>query len=164
MAGASLNAISMALAMIDQNTRVQAIALEKMLSQAQLDASKVIIRNVARFAIAGGIFFAVVDGRASYFAFERGEKFLGGEYLVATSLGLMATGTGVWALFRTGLTPNILTFVLTVGYIGLQYYIVKTKMEPIQKAIKESPWGLSINDKNINQQILHFQQLLKQLA
>ncbi len=164
MAGASLSAISMALAMIDQNTRVQAIALEKALTDAQIRASKRIIFGAAGFAIAGGVFFAVVDGRASYFAFETGDNFLGTQYAVATILGSVATGTGVWALFRTGLTPNIATFVLTVAYIGLQYYIVKTKMEPIQKAIKESPWGIEANTKNINQQNLNFQQLLKQLA
>ncbi len=164
MAGASLSAISMALAMIDQNIRVQAIALEKALTDAQIRASKRIIFGAAGSAIAGGIFFAVVDGRASYFAFEKGDNFLGTQYAVATILGSVATGTGVWALFRTGLTPNIATFVLTVAYIGLQYYIAKTKMEPIQKAIKESPWGIEPNNKPINQQNLHFQQLLKQLA
>ena len=164
MAGASLSAISMALAMIDQNTRVQAIALEKALSHNQKIVSTLLIRGAAGAAIAGGIFFAVVDGRASYFAFEKGDNFLGTQYAVATILGSVATGTGVWALFRAGLTPNIATFVLTVAYIGLQYYIVKTKMEPIQKAIKISPWGIEPDNKSINQQNLNFQQLLKQLA
>lgn len=164
MAGASLSAISMALAMIDQNTKVQAIALEKALSHNQKIVSTLLIRGAAGAAIAGGIFFAVVDGRASYFAFEKGDNFLGTQYAVATILGSVATGTGVWALFRAGLTPNIATFVLTVAYIGLQYYIVKTKMEPIQKAIKISPWGIEPDSKNINQQNLNFQQLLKQLV
>ena len=164
MAGASLSAISMALAMIDQNTRLQAIALERSLTKAQIDASKKIIFRAAGSAIAGGVFFAVVDGRASYFAFKDGDSSLSIKYLAAASLGATATGTGVWALFRTGLTPNVLTFVLTVGYIGLQYHIVKTKMEPIQKAIKISPWGIEPDSKNINQQNLNFQQLLKQLA
>ncbi len=164
MAGASLSAISMALAMIDQNTRVQAIALEKVLSNNQKIVSTLLIRGAAGAAIAGGIFFAVVDGKATFAAFKGGDNALGVNYAIATGLGMAATGTGVWALFRTGLTPNIATFVLTVAYIGLQYYIVKTKMEPIQKAIKISPWGIEPDSKNINQQNLNFQQLLKQLA
>lgn len=65
--------------------------------------------------------------------------------------------------FRSTIQFNS-TYVLTVGYIGLQYHIVKTKMEPIQKAIKISPWGIEPDSKNINQQNLNFQQLLKQLA
>lgn len=111
------------------------------------------IGSAAGFAIAGGIFFAVVDGRASYFAFKEGENFLGTQYAVATVVGSLATGTGVWALFRTGLAPNLATFVLTVAYIGLQYYIVKTKMEPIQKAIKESPWGIEPDNKKIGSRL-----------
>lgn len=94
------------------------------------------IGSAAGFAIAGGIFFAVVDGRASYFAFKEGDNFLGTQYAVATVVGSLATGTGVWALFRTGLAPNLATFVLTVAYIGLQYILSKLKWNLFRKQLK----------------------------
>ncbi|MDR9777699.1 hypothetical protein RJJ65_34775, partial [Rhizobium hidalgonense] len=93
MAGASLSAISMALAMIDQNIRVQAVALEKSLTRAQVQASEKIIFRAAGFAIAGGVFFAVVDGRAAIAAYADGDVTAGRLYVAATLLGLSATGT-----------------------------------------------------------------------
>ena len=106
------------------------------------------IGSAAGFAIAGGIFFAVVDGRASYFAFKEGENFLGTQYAVATVVGSLATGTGVWALFRTGLAPNLATFVLTVAYIGLQYILSKLKWNLFRKQLKSHLGGKGCFFKN----------------
>ncbi len=115
--------------------------------------------------MAGGVFFAVVDGRATYAAFQDGEQTRGYQYLAVTLFGGLATGTGVWALMSSKpIVPNIATFVITVVYIGLSIYLSKTKLEPIQKTIMNSPWGTQANSLEIDSQILNFQNQLRALS
>ncbi len=161
--GGSMNTLSMAFAMMDQKVRTEAIKMEKALTAAQTRNSARLLRLAVGTALAGGVFFAVVDGRATYAAYQEGNPF--GLYMITTGLGVTATGTGIWALMSgKPMVPNIATFVITVVYIGLSIYLSKTKLEPIQKTIMNSPWGTQANSLEIDSQILNFQNQLRALS
>lgn len=162
--GGAFNTLSMAFAIKDQAMRTQASKMEKALNQVQMRTSRLLIGGAMGTAALGGIFFAVVDGRAAFKAFEEDNKNLGFQYTAATILGFSATGTGIWSLLKPSTGINVVTFVITAVYIGLSIYINNSKLEPVQKSIGNSPWGNQPNMNNIAQQITTFHQNLKNLT
>lgn len=113
----------------------------------------------------GEIFFAVVDGRAAYSAWNDDKNVsLAVQYSVATLLRLSATGTGIWSLVRPSTGINVVTFVITAIYIGLSIYINNAKENSVKMSIKNSPWGNQPNLNNIEQQITRFKQNLEKLV
>ena len=66
----AFNNLSMAFALKDQTMRTYAVNLKKELTPAQMTRSTTLIRFSIDSALIGGIFFAAVDGQASYSAFE----------------------------------------------------------------------------------------------